>query len=146
MPHNWKWGKKRESGYRSAAEERLAENLTNSGIGFEYEKLILTYEKKVPRGLCKNCGQKQVVKLATYKPDFVLDNGVIIEYKGRLTSQDRTKLVAVAKSNPDRRIRLLFGSDNKLTKNNEKRYSQWAAEHGFDYAIGTPPRRWIRKA
>jgi len=145
MPRNWSWGKKRESGYRSTAEEVLAENLINSGIGFKYESLKLNYEKPVRKGKCKDCDGKKVVKVATYTPDFVLDNGIIIEYKGRLTASDRSKLIAVKKTNPEIHLRLLFGSDNKLAKNNNKRYSQWAAEHGFDYAIGTPPRRWLRK-
>lgn len=146
MPRNWSWGKKRESGYRSTAEEHLAEALTASGVGFAYESLKLEYEKPVRKGLCKSCGAKgkNVISVHTYTPDFVLENGIIIEYKGRLTSTDRTKLLAVVRSNPDRKIRLLFGSDNKLAKNNNKRYSEWCAEHGFDYAIGIPPRRWLR--
>jgi hypothetical protein len=146
MPRNWSWGKKRKSGYRSGAEELLAETLTNSGVGFSYESLKLIYEKPVRQGLCKECGKRKVVKLATYTPDFILDNGTIIEYKGRLTATDRAKLLAVAKSNPDRRVKLLFGSDNKLAKNNNKRYSEWCTEHGFDYAIGVPPKRWLRSA
>lgn len=145
MPRNWKWGKKRDSGYRSGAEEKLAAYLTEQDVKFEYETLIITYEKKVVRGLCKECGNKKtVVKLATYKPDFILENGTIIEYKGRLTAQDRSKLVAVVRSNPERKIKLLFGSDNKLSKGNPKRYSDWCTANGFDYAISTPPRRWLR--
>lgn len=145
MPRNWKWGKKRESGYRSGAEELLAESLTASGVGFSYESLKLEYEKPVRKGKCKDCDGKKVVKVATYTPDFVLNNGTIIEYKGRLTATDRSKLIAVRNSNPDTKIHLLFGSDNKLQKNSEKRYSTWATEHGFEYAIGVPPKRWLRK-
>lgn len=145
MPRNWKWGKKRDSGYRSGAEETLAAWLTEHNVGFTYESLILKYEKPVRSGLCKTCDGKKVVKIATYKPDFVLENGEIIEYKGRLTAADRTKLIAVARSNPELRLKLIFGSDNKLAKNNKKRYSEWATEHGFDYAIGSPPRRWLRE-
>lgn len=143
MPRNWQWGKKRKSGYRSGAEEVLAETLTASGVGFSYESLKLEYEKPVRKGKCKNCDGNKVVKLATYTPDFVLDNGIIIEYKGRLTAPDRSKLLAVMRSNPDHKIKLLFGSDNKLQKNSEKRYSDWATANGFDYAIETPPRRWL---
>lgn len=145
MPRGWSWRKKRKSGYRSGAEELLAESLTKSGVGFKYESLKLEYEKLIRKGKCKDCDGKKVVKIATYTPDFILDNGIIIEYKGRLTAQDRTKLVAVRKSNPTVHIKLLFGSDNKLAKNNNKRYSQWATENGFDYAIGSPPRRWLSR-
>lgn len=144
MPRNWKWGQKRKSGYRSGAEEKLAESLLASNVGFTYESLKLKYEKPVRGGICKNCDGKKVVKVATYTPDFILDNGRIIEYKGRLAAADRSKLIAVRNSNPDTKIHLLFGSDNKLQKNSEKRYSTWATEHGFDYAIGSPPKRWLR--
>jgi len=147
LPRGWSWGKKRKSGYRSGAEEKLAETLTESGVGFTYESLTLEYEKTVRKGKCNQCGStKGVVKVATYKPDFILDNGIVIEYKGRLTASDRSKLVAVKKTNPEIKLKLLFGSDNKLAKNNDKRYSQWATENGFDYAIGSPPRRWLGRA
>lgn len=143
MPRGWKWGKKRESGYRSGAEESLARYLTDAGVGFKYESISLEYEKPIRKGKCKECDGKKVVKVATYTPDFILDNGKIIEYKGRLTAADRTKLLAVRKSNPSTRIYLLFGADNKLAKNTTKRYSDWANEHGFDHAVGLPPRRWL---
>lgn len=142
-PRGWSYGKKRDSGYRSGAEEKLAAWLTEHNVKFEYETLILTYEKKVNKGLCKGCGAKTVVKLATYKPDFILENGVIIEYKGRLTATDRAKLLAVRRSNPERDLRLLFGSDNKLAKNSTKRYSEWCRSNGIDYAIGVPPAGWL---
>lgn len=144
MPRNWQWGKKRDSGYRSKKEEELAEWLTNHGVEFQYESVKFSYTKNVRKGECSQCGSQKVVVRSTYTPDFLLSNGIIIEYKGRLTTSDRTKLLAVSKSNPGIKLKLLFGADNKLAKNNNKRYSQWATENGFDYAIGTPPRRWLR--
>lgn len=144
MPRNWSWGKKRDSGYRSKKEEELAEWLSTHDIGFQYESLKLDYQKPIRKGLCNECGKSNVVQKSSYTPDFVLENGTIIEYKGRLTRKDRTKLLSVLKCNPGIKLKLLFGSDNKLEKNNNKRYSQWATENGFDYALGTPPRRWLR--
>ena len=147
MPRNWKWGHKRSSGYRSGAEEKLAQWLTDQGIQFTYEGLKLEYYKTVRGGVCLNCEEKSTVRQKrSYTPDFVLENGTIIEYKGRLTSSDRTKLLAVKKSNPDVSIRLLFGSDNKLVKNGTKRYSDWACDNDFDFAIGSVPKRWIKVA
>src|SRR5882762_10202182 len=101
MPRNWSWGKKRKSGYRSGAEEMLAEYLTEQGTKFEYESLKLEYKKKVRSASCDECGGSKVSQKHTYTPDFVLDNGTIIEYKGRLTASDRSKLLAVLKSNPE---------------------------------------------
>lgn len=146
LPRNWSWGKKRKSGYRSGAEEKLAEYLTEQGTKFEYESLKLEYKKKVRSASCDECGGSKVSQKHIYTPDFILDNETIIEYKGRLTQTDRSKLLAVARSNPGVRIKLLFGANNKLAKNNNKRYSQWATENGFDYALEVPPRRWLRSS
>lgn len=143
MPRNWSWGHKRKSGYRSGAEEKLAEYLTKLGVKFEYETLKLEYLKPIRNGLCDTCGKSKVKQKHIYTPDFILSNGVIIEYKGRFTATDRSKLLAVKRSNPDRKVYLVFGSDNKLQKNNEKRYSDWCTANGFDYAVGAPPARWL---
>lgn len=147
MPRGWSWGKKRDSGYRSKAEEEVAKWLMDHEIAFQYESLKLEYYKTVRGGICLKCGEKSAVKQKrSYTPDFVLDNGILIEYKGRLTSQDRNKLIAVKESNPDVNLKLLFGSNNKLNKGTTKRYADWAAEHGFDYHIGKqPPKRWLSR-
>lgn len=145
MPRGWKWGKKRKSGYRSGAEEKIAEYLTEKHIGFEYESLTLQYSKKIRQGMCTDCSSTEVVQQLKYTPDFILTNGNVIEYKGRLTSKDRSKLIAVKKANPDVNLKLLFGSNNKLQKNKEKRYADWAIDNGFDYEIGLyPPERWLQ--
>lgn len=144
MPRNWKWGKKRKSGFRSGLEESIAESLASRGIGFEYESLTLTYLKAVRTASCQDCGSKKIAVKRVYTPDFILGNGIIIEVKGRLTSQDRSKLIAVKESNPDRKLVLLFGADNKLSKISKTRYSEWATKYGFDYEIKTIPRRWLR--
>lgn len=143
MPRNWSWGKKRKSGYRSGAEEKLADWFTERGIGFKYESETLKYEKPVRGALCKNCDNKKIIKMATYTPDFILDNGVIIEYKGRLTASDRAKYLAVQRSNPERPLHFVFGSDNKLSKSSTTRYSDWAESNGFDFSIGSPKPEWL---
>ena len=144
MPRNWAWGKHRKSGYRSGLEEKFAASLEEKGIPFKYESERLIYSKPVRKGKCTECGATKVVKLATYTPDFVLDNGTMVECKGRLTATDRSKLLAVRASNPTLKLVLYFSIDNKLQKNGTKRYSDWAAEHDFDFSIGTLPRRWLR--
>jgi hypothetical protein len=146
VPRNWSWGHKRKSGFRSGLEEKVAQTLTDKEVKWEYEVDILEYKKKVNKGLCGSCGERVLVfRRATYKPDFKLDNGIYIEVKGRLTASDRTKLLAVRESNPGLRLVLYFGSDNKLQKNSEKRYSDWAQQHKFDFSIDTLPRRWLNR-
>ena len=145
-PRNWSWGKKRKSGYRSGFEEKIAEWLNGKQIKFEYESLVLSYPKTVRRGTCLACGSGKVVSARTYKPDFVLtDSQVVIEAKGRLTSPDRTKLVAVKAANPKVRLVLLLASDNRIRKGSDERYSNWCEKNHFDFAIGTIPRRWLSR-
>jgi len=145
MPRGWTWGKHRKSGYRSGLEEKVAASLEAKGIKFEYESIRITYEKPVRKGLCPACGSKSTVQVSSYTPDFVLDNGILLEVKGRLTSKDRSKLILVRKSLGDRGkyLVLYLAEDNRLTKGSEKRYSNWCQEKGFDFSIGAIPRRWL---
>ena len=83
-----------------------------------------------------------------YIPDFSItfkDGRILyIEAKGWLRSEDRTKMIAVKKANPDLDIRLLFQNDNKLNKNSKSRYSDWAAKHGFPFAFKHVPIDWLQ--
>lgn len=77
-------------------------------------------------------------------PDFALTNGVLIECKGRLTAADRKKLLLVKKQHPRLDLRLLFQFDNKLSPRSKTRYSTWAEKNGFEWAVGSIPRGWLR--
>ena len=69
------WASKTEHGYRSGLEERIAQELLEKGVEFEYESLSISYLRPA--------------KKAKYTPDFVLPNGIIIETKGRFLTADR---------------------------------------------------------
>lgn len=104
--------------YRSRLEERLARWLELNGHKFEYETLRLPYTIE-----------------ATYTPDFVLPNGVVLEAKGYFKPEDRRKMIAVKKQYPDLDIRLVFQQPyNTLTKTSKTTYGQWADKHGFLWA------------
>jgi hypothetical protein len=64
------------AGYRSGLEEAMAENLKERGISFTYEEDKIKWLDSKER---------------TYTPDFVLENGIIVETKGRFVSADSTK-------------------------------------------------------
>ena len=85
------------------------------------------------------------VKSAVYWPDFTLDNGILIECKGRFTATDRTKMLRVKNQNPHADIRLVFQrASNRLTKSpNSITYGEWADKHGFPWAQGTIPVEWL---
>jgi hypothetical protein len=88
------------SKYRSGFEAKLAHQLQRGGVAFEYETLKLEYRK-----------------VATYTPDFILPNGIIIEAKGVWTVEDRTKHLLVREQHPHLDIRLVFmNAFNKIRK------------------------------
>lgn len=115
--------------YRSRLEERLAQWLELNDIPFSYESIKLNY-----------------TLAATYKPDFILDNGVMLEAKGYLKPSDRRKMISVKQSNPDADIRLVFQApNNKLNKDSKTTYSAWAEKHGFLWCPATNiPMEWLQ--
>lgn len=117
-----------EAGFRSAFEHRIAKQAEQDGIEFEYEP--------------ESSKLKWQPKEKTYLPDFVLDNGIVVEAKGRLTQQDRTKILHVLEQHPEVDLRLVFQYDNKLTRSSKTRYSDWCKRHGIPYAFGTIPTEW----
>lgn len=83
-----------------------------------------------------------------YIPDFKLKNGTYIEGKGRLTLEDRKKMLWVKEQNPGVIIRFIFGSgNNKLTKKSKTTYLDWAKYNGFEAIdVSEPiPKHWFKK-
>jgi len=114
--------------YRSKLEEQVASLLTSLGVSFEYESTKVSY-----------------ILQCSYTPDFLLPNGVYLETKGELTEQDRRKMKAVKKQNPELDIRFVFQAPyNKLYKGAKSTYAQWAEKHGFQWAhYSSIPIEWL---
>jgi len=135
---------KGEPRYRSGLEKRVCEKLRARGIKFYYEPYQLEYTTEVKTGLCPNCGHNVMLKKRHYTPDLVLQNGTIIEIKGKFTGEMRTKMIAVAECNPELEIKMLFQRDGWITKKKRTSYTQWCRNNGFDYAVGEDiPDEWI---
>ena len=108
-------------GFRSGLEEQVAAELDEQGISFLFEPYFLEY--MVP------------ARLSRYTPDFILDNGVIIETKGRFVTADRKKHLLVREHNPDIDIRFLFTNPNaRISKTSKTTYAMWCEKNGFEYA------------
>ena len=115
------------SKYRSGFEQTLANQLKRSGVAFEYETLKLEYRK-----------------VATYTPDFILPNGIIIEAKGVWTVEDRTKHLLVREQHPHLDIRLVFmNAFNKIRKGSNTTYARWCEKKNILYANKTIPKSWL---
>lgn len=117
-------------GWRSGLEERVAKELTEAGVGYEYESVKVKYD---------------VHETRTYTPDFILKRGyVIVETKGRFTTADRKKHLLIKKQHPKLDIRFVFqNSRAKLYKGAKSTYADWCDKHGFQYADKSIPEEWL---
>ena len=117
----------RTSNYRSGFEAKLAHQLQRGGVSFQYESISLEY-----------------TKTATYTPDFILPNGIIIEAKGVWTVEDRTKHLLVREQHPHLDIRLVFmNASNKIRKGSDTTYAKWCEKKNILYANKTIPKSWL---
>ena len=119
------------AGYRSGLEQDTAKFLKKKGVKFTYEEFKIKWVDP---------------KTKTYTPDFVLENGIIIETKGRFISPDRAKHLAVRDQYPDLDIRFVFtNSKTKLYKGSKTTYGMWCDRYGFKYADRVIPNAWLKE-
>lgn len=118
-------------GYRSGLEHKLSVYLDERKINYEYETIKIEWEDLAYR---------------TYTPDFVLDNGIIIETKGRFMAADRRKHLAIKKQHPNLDIRFVFtNSRAKLSKGAKSTYAEWCIKHDFRYYDRIIPEDWLKE-
>jgi hypothetical protein len=118
-----------KNGWRSGLEERVAKELKEAGVKYEYETQKIKYRVEEDR---------------TYTPDFILPNGIIVETKGRFMQADRKKHLLIKKQYPDYDIRFVFqNSRAKLYKGAKSTYGDWCDKHGFLYADKSIPKEWL---
>jgi hypothetical protein len=83
-------------------------------------------------------------KKRTYTPDFVLENGIIVETKGLFTGADRNKMLLVRQDNPHLDIRLVFQrASNTISKKSKTTYADWCEANGFQWAEKSVPEAWL---
>ena len=121
----------RKYGYRSGLELRISESLKEQGVTFQYEGMKIEWEDLAYR---------------TYTPDFILDNGIIIESKGMFTAADRRKHLAIQKQHPELDIRFVFeNSRRKLRKGAKSTYAEWCIKYNFRYYDRIIPEDWLKE-
>tara|TARA_R100000353_G_scaffold68302_1_gene52988 strand:+ start:414 stop:848 length:435 start_codon:yes stop_codon:yes gene_type:complete len=115
--------------YRSGLEKEIAAFLKSCQKEVRYELLKIEWED---------------LRYRHYTPDFILDNGIIIESKGIFDSEDRRKHLCIKSQYPKLDIRFIFSNANaKLYKKAKSRYSDWCEKHGFLYAHRIIPQKWL---
>ena len=121
----------RKNGYRSGLEDIVATYLKEHKVKFLYEKIKIEWED---------------LSYRTYTPDFVLNNGIIIETKGRFTVADRRKHLCIKRQHPDLDIRFVFtNSKTKLRKGAKSSYAEWCLKYDYKYYDRIIPEDWLKE-
>lgn len=112
-------------------EDQVAAFLSENQIEVRYEKLKIEWAD---------------LRHRTYTTDFVLDNGIIIETKGRFTADDRRKHLEIKKQHPHLDIRFVFSNSKaKLYKGSKTTYEEWCEKNGFLWAHRIIPLTWLKE-
>lgn len=119
--------------YRSGLEERVAQELEEQNVDFDFEKMVIEYLKPA--------------RISKYTPDFVLKhNDIVIETKGQFVTADRQKHLLVQKQHPHLDIRFVFSrSKDRISKQSKTTYAMWCEKNGFLYADKSIPDEWIKE-
>ena len=119
--------------YRSGLEERVARQLQELGVEFEYETLKIRYTKPAEE--------------TYYTPDFILPNNIIVETKGQFPTADRKKHKIIKQQFGDKYdIRFVFSNPNqRIGKKSKTTYAAWCERFGFQYAKEKIPMDWIKE-
>ncbi len=140
--HGWrrrpKWNAKAHAtglrhGFRSGLEQQNAESLEKRGqkeVRFECVKI------------------KYVVPAIerTYSLDFELDNGIMVETKGKFEPIDRAKHLFIKTQHPDLDIRFVFQRPNTpIATGSKTTYAMWADKYGFKWAAKVIPDAWLQE-
>ena len=121
---------KKINGYRSGFENKVASALSEQSISFEYEVTQIEYIK--PQTNHK------------YTVDFTLPNGILIETKGRWTTEDRKKHLLIKDQHPELDIRFVFQNPKgKIRKGSKTTYADYCDKHGILWADKEIPKEWL---
>lgn len=117
------------AGPRNAFERRLNEQLKRSNVKFTYEKTRLPYQID-----------------AWYLPDWVLENGIVLEAKGYIDRETKRKMTSVKKCYPDLDIRFILYDAYKKISGTKQLHWEWCEKNGFPWAHETIPESWLTNA
>ena len=120
-------GKRQADGFRSGFEGRVADDLNDNGVYWEYEQR--KYNLVIPR---------------SYTPDFVLGNGVVLEVKGYFDQEDRRLIKLFKEQHSDVDIRMVLQKPHqKLTKSGRMTYATWCDRYNVPWCEGPSiPKDW----
>jgi len=123
--------KVRENGFRSGLEEKVAKQIEKANNKIRYETVKIKWIDFAIR---------------SYTPDFVLDNGIIIEVKGFWSVEDRKKHKELRKQHVNLDIRMVFeNSKRKIRKGSKTSYGMWCDKNDILYHDRIVPIPWLQE-
>lgn len=122
----------RVGSFRSGLESKVSQQLEARGVKAEYEMWKIPYV--VP------------ASNHTYRPDFILPNGIIVETKGLWEADDRKKHLLIREQYPELDIRLVFSSSRtKIYKGSPTSYAEFCEKKGILFADKLIPVEWLKE-
>jgi hypothetical protein len=123
--------KARAKGFRSGLEQIIAKQIKHAGHKLRYETIKIKWID---------------FSVRSYTPDFVLDNGIIIEAKGFWSTADRRKHVEIKKQHSDLDIRMVFeNSKRKIRKGSQTTYGDWCEKKEIIFCDRVIPKSWLKE-
>ena len=123
--------RKKKIKYRSGLEQFIADFLQVNQKCIRYEELKIPWID---------------LRHRTYTPDFILDNGIIIEVKGFWSVEDRKKHAKVKQQHTDLDIRMVFeNSKRKIRKGSKTSYGMWCDKNDILYYDRIIPLSWMKE-
>jgi hypothetical protein len=121
-------------GWRSGLEEAVGDQLKKAGVDYEYEPFRIPYF--------------QPAKPRHFTPDFViLNNGIVVETKGRFVTADRQKHLLIKLQYPELDLRFVFSNSRaRISKQSKTTYAKWCETKGFKYADRWIPQEWLEES
>ena len=125
---------KRTNGHRSGFEQKTTDLLKTNKVKAEYEPK----DKKL-----------KYTKPSTnhaYQIDYVLDNNIYVECKGRFTSTDRKKILLVKQQNPTVDLRIILQAPNqKISKISKTTYAMWCDKNNIKWGVQSDILAWSKE-
>jgi len=123
--------KARASGFRSGLEQTIAKQIKQARHKIRYEVMKIKWVD---------------FSIRSYTPDFVLDNGIILEVKGFWSTSDRRKHVEIKSQHEELDIRLVFeNSKRKIRKGSKTTYGDWCKKKDILYCDRVVPKIWLKE-
>ena len=123
--------KARRKGYRSNLEWPIAQQIQKEKHELRYEIIKIQWVD---------------FSIRSYTPDFVLDNGIVLEVKGYWSTSDRRKHLEIKRQHPELDIRLVFeNSSRKIRKGSNTSYGKWCDKKDIIYCDRVIPKIWLKE-